>query len=272
MPEFGSSSRKLAQPFVPQYGRRAAALRRRCRRIAPARPTTDVVMDRESMMSCPCPLDGPESRAGAAVPNGVPGRLVAGAELGSGLRPSRRGTSRIMGAGEGSVKRTGRVTRPAASAMFVQGRRAHRRAMTQGDTHTIVAAVRDGQAGETIRRAAVERARHEGAGLVLYDLDAQPSPLESPLPTNWSADGAEDQIGERLEPDDLEAVGRADLARAVRSVRALGVAAWAWLPETDDARALTAYAARCGASAIVVGSDDASLARGAGIDVDVVHL
>lgn len=134
----------------------------------------------------------------------------------------------------------------------------------------IVAAVREGTAGAATRHAAVERARREGAGLVLYDLDATPSPLESPLPTNWSADGAEEQFGDRLGPSDLEAAGRGDLARDVRAVRALGVTAWAWLPESDDPGELVAYAVRCRASAIVVGVQEADRVEGAGVEVDVI--
>jgi nucleotide-binding universal stress UspA family protein len=143
--------------------------------------------------------------------------------------------------------------------------------MTDARTDTIVAALRVGEAGDAIRRAALDRAERDGARLVLYDLDARPSPLESPLPTGWSADGTEEQFGDRLDPDELEAAGRADLARAVRLARERGVETWAWLPETDHAGDLAAYAARCGATAIVVGARDASLARRAGVDVDVVR-
>ncbi len=51
----GSSSRKLGQPFVEQKMRPlladvAAEVRRRIRRIAPARAEVDWVMDRESMV------------------------------------------------------------------------------------------------------------------------------------------------------------------------------------------------------------------------------
>lgn len=148
--------------------------------------------------------------------------------------------------------------------------RLHRCLMTRSTTPVVVAAFREGPAGDPVRRAAVERARREGAALVLYDLDAPPSPLESPRPTNWSADGVEQQVGDRLEPADLEAAGRADLARVVRAARDAGVEAWAWLPESDTAEDLAAYVARSGASAVVVAAGDGALVGRIGTEVDVV--
>jgi hypothetical protein len=148
--------------------------------------------------------------------------------------------------------------------------RLHRGRMTRSTSPVIVAAIREVPAGEPVRRAALERARREGAALVLYDLDAPPSPLESPRPTNWSADGAQEQLGDRLEPADLEAAGRADLARVVRAARDAGVEAWAWLPESDTAEALADYVARSGASAVVVAADDRALVGGVGTEAEVV--
>jgi len=142
--------------------------------------------------------------------------------------------------------------------------------MTRSTASVIVAACRVGPAGDTVRRSALERAQREGAALVLYDLDATPSPLESPMPTNWSADGTEEQVGDRLGPVDLEAAGRADLARNVLAARDAGVEAWAWLSESDGADDLAAYAARIGASTVVVAVDDSSLIGGIGTEVDVV--
>ena len=86
--------------------------------------------------------------------------------------------------------------------------------------------------------AAIERAasvaRTAGATVILWDRDAA-SPLESPLPTDWSGDGEQDQFGDRLDPDDLVAAGREPLARQVGQLREAGVDAWAWLPSRADA-------------------------------------
>jgi hypothetical protein len=56
-PVSGSSSRKLAQPLVPQKSRVAAVAaveRRRMRRMAEARPVTDDVAERDIMMILLC--------------------------------------------------------------------------------------------------------------------------------------------------------------------------------------------------------------------------
>jgi hypothetical protein len=101
-----------------------------------------------------------------------------------------------------------------------------------------------------VRERAIELARERGAGLLLYDGDAA-SPFSSPIPTNWSAEGTEVHR-DRLEPDDLDAAGRASLARQVREARDAGVEAWGWLPTEADTRDLAAYAESQRASLILV--------------------
>ena len=124
---------------------------------------------------------------------------------------------------------------------------------------TVLAVLREDQHAPRVRRVALDRARADGARLVLYDLDASPSPLESPLPTNWSADGAEDEFGALLGPGDLEAAGRASLAEAVRGAREAGLDATAWLPESDDVKELAEFARSVGAHVVVVSAEDADL-------------
>jgi nucleotide-binding universal stress UspA family protein len=125
---------------------------------------------------------------------------------------------------------------------------------------TIVVYTGEGERYEGVRSRAVERARETGSTLVLYDADAA-SPFESPLPTNWSAEGADKRIPKRLEPEDLEAAGRGDLAGQVREARAQGVSAYGWLPSGADAEDLTSYAEEIGADLILVPAklDDPSL-------------
>lgn len=127
--------------------------------------------------------------------------------------------------------------------------------MTQGrparTSRTIVVYSGEGDSYEGVRRRAIELARESRATLVFYDADAA-SPLESPLPTNWSAEGADDRIPNRLEPDDLEAAGRAAIAQQVRQARAEGVEAYGWLPSGADAQDLAKYAEEVGADLILM--------------------
>jgi hypothetical protein len=135
---------------------------------------------------------------------------------------------------------------------------------------TILAAVRE-DGSEIVHRSAVERARNDGARLILYDLDASPTPLESPLPTNWSAEGTEDQFGTPLGPNDLEAAGRHSLADAVRHARDAGVDAGAWLAESDDADDLGDYASRVRADLVLVSHADEDLVEGLDVPAEIVR-
>jgi hypothetical protein len=135
---------------------------------------------------------------------------------------------------------------------------------------TILAAVRE-DGSDIVHRTALERARHDGARLILYDLDASPGPLESPLPTNWSAEGTEDQFGALLGPNDLEAAGRHGLADVVRRARDAGVDAGAWLPESDDADDLRDYASHVRADVVLMAESDANLAEDLDVPSEVVR-
>lgn len=121
-----------------------------------------------------------------------------------------------------------------------------------------------------VRARAADLAASDGATVILYDLDAA-GPLESPVPTNWSSEGAEEQVPDRLGPDDLERAGRADVAEQVRAMRSQGVDAWAWLPPKPGGSALAEYARDRGAEVILVSEDLESpglLDRLQGNDVD----
>jgi len=102
----------------------------------------------------------------------------------------------------------------------------------QGERRTIVA-VTSAPSGESdqhesggdahagVRRRAAELGK-SGATIILFDLAADSGPLANPLPTNWSAEGEQEQIGSRLSPKDLEAAGRHHLAEQVQTLRATG--------------------------------------------------
>jgi hypothetical protein len=108
---------------------------------------------------------------------------------------------------------------------------------------TIIAVTGEDERFAPVLESAMQRARDEHATLVLYDLDAPQSPLESPVPTEWSAEGTEDDMGGRLGPEELEASGHAAIADQVRRARDEGLDAWGWLPEKADRETLLSFAA-----------------------------
>jgi hypothetical protein len=96
---------------------------------------------------------------------------------------------------------------------------------------------------EAVLKRAASVARAAGSAVILWDRDAATTPLESPLPTDWSGDGEEDQFGDRLAPNDLVAAGQEPLARQVDALRNDGIDAWGWLPNGAEADQLARYAA-----------------------------
>jgi hypothetical protein len=127
------------------------------------------------------------------------------------------------------------------------------------DIRTVIAVTGEDDRFEPVREAALDRARSEHATLILYDLDASESPLESPLPTGWSADGTEEEVGDRLGPEELDAAGRAAIAEQVRQARAEGIDAWGWLPDDPGRDELIAYAARQPGAHVLVPEGDENL-------------
>jgi hypothetical protein len=142
--------------------------------------------------------------------------------------------------------------------------------MPTASTPTVVAVVAEDGRYAHVRKRAIERAREEGATLLLFDVDAEGSIFDSPLPTAWSGQGQEEQFGDRLNPNDLEAAGRAPLARAVQEARDAGLDAWGWLPKKADRDHLVDYAIAQGASLIVVSRTERDLADDARVPVEVV--
>jgi hypothetical protein len=133
--------------------------------------------------------------------------------------------------------------------------------MTNRRPNTIIAVTRREDDPEPVLERAAERATETGATVILYDIDASPSPLESPMPTNWSGDGEEEQFGQRLDTNDLEAAGQAQLADKVRALRAAGVDAYGWLPAKGDATTLVEYAQAQAADLVLVSGGDDDLAE-----------
>jgi hypothetical protein len=137
---------------------------------------------------------------------------------------------------------------------------------------TIVAVLGEDARYDAIRKAAQRRALDEHATLILYDLDAGRDPLESPLPTEWSAEGTEEAVADRLGPDELEAAGRHAIAEDVRAARSAGIDAWGWLPEHDDKATLRAYADDLVDPLILVPDDEVDLREAIDVEGAVVKV
>jgi hypothetical protein len=127
------------------------------------------------------------------------------------------------------------------------------------DIRTVIAVAGEDDRYEPVRRAALERARAERATLILYDVDAATGPLESATPTGWSAEGTEEDAGDRLGPEELEAAGHEAIARQVREAREQGLDAWGWLPSDNGRDALLQYAANQPGAHVMVPDGDPDL-------------
>jgi hypothetical protein len=134
------------------------------------------------------------------------------------------------------------------------------------DIRTVIAVTGEDDRYAGVRDEGIARARKAGATLILYDVDAGRDPLESPLPTEWSAEGEEDAVGSRLAPDELDAAGRATIASQVREARAAGLDAWGWLPDRDDGDTLRTYAQKQPGPFVVVPRDKADLLGDLAVD------
>src|SRR3990172_1734334 len=142
--------------------------------------------------------------------------------------------------------------------------------MNEHGFRTIVAVTTEDDRLADVRDSGMDRALREHATLILYDLSAGSSRLESPLPTAWSAEGTEEAVSDRLGPEELEAAGRAEIARQVREARRRGIDAWGWLPDADDDATLHAYAARQPSPLVLVPPGDRVGTEVADVAVDVV--
>ena len=104
MPLCWSTSRKLVQPLVAQYGRAELLARRRRRRIADARPVTDEVVDRDIMIGSYVLSGAPSSRDGRSAARPVSSWRLCARDVvlwclraGPGAFSARTGSSRRTG-------------------------------------------------------------------------------------------------------------------------------------------------------------------------------
>ena len=138
---------------------------------------------------------------------------------------------------------------------------------------TIVAVVNDEEAADPVVQRATELGFERSARVVLYDVGARASPLESPLPTEFASDGPDRGAPRMLTAADLEAAGQAPLARRVRALVEAGIEAYGWLPDSDKPEDLTEYARAINASGIVATPDldpDPEALTKAGLTVETI--
>lgn len=120
------------------------------------------------------------------------------------------------------------------------------------DRPTIVAVVDDSTDADPVVQRAIDLGLERGARVVLYDVTAAASFLESPLPTAFASEGPDrEPVPSLLDPGDLEAAGQAPLAGRVRALREAGIDAYGWLPDSDDADDVVEYAREHGADLVI---------------------
>lgn len=138
---------------------------------------------------------------------------------------------------------------------------------------TIVAVVDDEESSDGIVQRVTQLGLEAGARVVLYDIGATAGPFESPLPTQFAADGPDRGVPPLLSAQELDAAGQPILAGRVRALAEAGIDAYGWLPEKGDAERLGSYARTVGATRIIAASgvgpkpDDL---RSVGIEIETV--
>lgn len=134
--------------------------------------------------------------------------------------------------------------------------RSHDRAseVRPADRPVILAVTADDDRYATTRAEATRLASEQSGRLILYDWDAA-TVLGDPLPSNWSGEGAAEDVPSELDEAELEAAGRAEIADQVSKARQAGVPTTAWLPSQPGVGPLADYAREHGVGTIVVPRD-----------------
>jgi hypothetical protein len=146
----------------------------------------------------------------------------------------------------------GRQRRPGPISVTITGtgpQPSHRRRSLDGPA-VVAYTTEDGQHAE-VRREAEVHARAHGCMLILFAADVA-SLWSEPMPNQWGSDREAERFGDRLGPEDLEALGRQAIAGQVREGRRAGVKASAWLPKDTGIKALSEYAFGQGAHVVFV--------------------
>jgi hypothetical protein len=115
----------------------------------------------------------------------------------------------------------------------------------------VIAVVTEDERSDAAIGLAARRGLEDRARVVLYDVQAAPSFLESPLPTEWSAQGDDDALPPMLTPEALRSAGQGALARKVQALADAGIDAYGWLPGGPGVQELADYAEGTGADEII---------------------
>ncbi len=111
------------------------------------------------------------------------------------------------------------------------------------DSGTIVALVDEQRDLEYVLAAAIEMAAGEpGTRLILFDANGALQPADRPG----------ESAGSLYSPDDLERIGRAEIARQVRDARARGIETWASLFPEPGIEPLMEFARSEGADVVLL--------------------
>jgi hypothetical protein len=145
------------------------------------------------------------------------------------VRRSRIGNSAILATG-GSTSMNTHESDP---------HRDQRRPSVEGPA--VVAHTTEDDRHPEVRHAAEVHAKDHDCVLIVYAADVA-SWLSEPMPNQWASDGEDKRFGDRLSPEDLDALGRSAIADQVREARRDGVRAAAWLPKDKGAAAMAEYA------------------------------
>jgi hypothetical protein len=116
-------------------------------------------------------------------------------------------------------------------------------ARAKADQHgTIVALVDEAGDLDHVLRAGIEMVEGSaGARLILYDASSA-SAFTEPVAAPVSAEGVADEYGSLLSPEDLDKLGRPEVARRVRDARARGIDAWGRLASDHGIEPLMEFA------------------------------
>jgi hypothetical protein len=130
----------------------------------------------------------------------------------------------------------------------------HRAKVGSSGGAVVLAVTTDDDRYASTRAEATRLAAEQHGRLILYDWDAA-TVLGDPLPSNWSGEGAAEDVPSELDEAELEAAGRSKIAAQVAQARQAGVPATAWLPSKQGPEPLAAYARDHGVGTIVVPRD-----------------
>lgn len=113
-----------------------------------------------------------------------------------------------------------------------------------------------GEDGELdhVLRAALDRARADGARVILYDHDTA-SAFSDPVPNEWASQDEGDLFNDPLDDAQLVKLGLEPLARKVAAARRDGLDAWGWPATAHGTGEAVDYARRHGAGLLLLPDD-----------------